>query len=438
MAKINIKESLLNLDKETYCKYDLTTMYENCNITEKDKEKLAKMLSENVSTEKVHNYLLERFIQDKNKFVDDLQECDKLFVKEDLSDTNEDNYLNTESIYKEIQSKQIPDMDGFMTDYTWYLRKPDQMNVFVYGDKDYYKPEDGYFDYETENSQEAREWFDSYNGFEDDDEDGSLTESKESTNNELKQDLIKLAFTPEDAELLIKINPNYAENIAYGNTTTEDIKEAQEYIKSKEIYYNKYGSLTESKSIKESFPRNIDLDQVVIQTEVDELETADQKISSANTSINSNKLPAIFRLVKFEPDTLNLDYGGGKFDNAAEYLAQQNVTNLVYDPYNRSTQHNAEVLQKVRENGGADTITISNVLNVIAEPEARLTVLRNAKKLVKPGGNVYITVYEGNKSGEGTETKSGYQLNKGTADYIDEIASVFSTVNRKGKLIIAK
>lgn len=172
-------------------------------------------------------------------------------------------------------------------------------------------------------------------------------------------------------------------------------------------------------------------------TEVDELETADQKISSANTSINSSKLPAIFRLVKFEPDTLNLDYGGGKFDNAAEYLAQQNVTNLVYDPYNRSTQHNAEVLQKVRENGGADTITISNVLNVIAEPEARLTVLRNAKKLVKPGGNVYITVYEGNKSGEGTETKSGYQLNKSTADYIDEIASVFSTVNRRGKLIIA-
>lgn len=172
--------------------------------------------------------------------------------------------------------------------------------------------------------------------------------------------------------------------------------------------------------------------------ESDELETADQKISSANTSINSSKLPAIFRLVKFEPDTLNLDYGGGKFDNAAEYLAQQNVTNLVYDPYNRSTQHNAEVLQKVRENGGADTITISNVLNVIAEPEARLTVLRNAKKLVKPGGNVYITVYEGNKSGEGTETKSGYQLNKSTADYIDEIASVFSTVNRKGKLIIAK
>lgn len=370
MAKINIKESLLNLDKETYCKYDLTTMYENCNVTEQDKEKLAKMLSENVSTEKVHNYLLERFIQDKNKFVDDLQECDKLFVKEDLSDIEEYDFDNSKSIYKEIKSKQIPDMDGFMTDYTWYLREPDQLNVFVYGDKDYYKPEDGYFDYETENTKEAEDWFNSYNGFEEDDgysqpefpnsliedtvktskgkwtnkgEEGThgtfntkkeadaqrkamfasgykgeslkesegadsfidrlwnilddvsdienidydaddanqniitfgssgdldkrlsdieqafknagveykevltngnnvvvikvdkstLEESLNTDNSELKNDLIKLSFTPEDAELLIKINEPYAENVAYGNTTTEDIEEAQEYINSK-------------------------------------------------------------------------------------------------------------------------------------------------------------------------------------------------------------
>lgn len=173
-------------------------------------------------------------------------------------------------------------------------------------------------------------------------------------------------------------------------------------------------------------------------TENDELETADQKISSAATSINSSKLPAIFRMVKFQPDTLNLDYGGGRFDNAAEELAKINVTNLVYDPYNRSSEHNQDVLKQVRANGGADTVTISNVLNVIAEPEARQTVLRNAKKLVKSGGKVYITVYEGNKSGSGSETKAGYQLNKDTKDYVDEISQVFDNVTRKGKLIIAE
>lgn len=143
-------------------------------------------------------------------------------------------------------------------------------------------------------------------------------------------------------------------------------------------------------------------------------------------------------MVKFQPDTLNLDYGGGRFDNAAEELAKINVTNLVYDPYNRSSEHNQGVLKQVRANGGADTVTISNVLNVIAEPEARQTVLRNAKKLVRPGGKVYITVYEGNKSGSGSETKAGYQLNKDTKDYVDEISQVFNTVTRKGKLIIAE
>ena len=170
----------------------------------------------------------------------------------------------------------------------------------------------------------------------------------------------------------------------------------------------------------------------------DELETAEQKISSANTSINSAKLPVIFNKVRFNPGELNLDFGGGKFDNATEYLAQQGVESLVYDPYNRTAKHNAEVLARVRENGGADTITLSNVLNVIAEPEARLAVLRNCKKLLKSGGTLYITVYEGTGKGDERETKAGYQLNRKTADYIDEIASVFSNVTLKGKLIIAK
>jgi hypothetical protein len=172
--------------------------------------------------------------------------------------------------------------------------------------------------------------------------------------------------------------------------------------------------------------------------EEDELETAEQKISSANTSINSSKLPAIFNLVDFKSGSLNLDFGGGKFDNATEFLAQQDVESLVYDPYNRTAEHNKEVLRKVVENGGADTITLSNVLNVIAEEESRLAVLRNCKKLLKSSGTLYVTVYEGTGKGDSKETKSGYQLNKKTVDYLDEISSVFSDVSRKGKLIIAK
>lgn len=171
----------------------------------------------------------------------------------------------------------------------------------------------------------------------------------------------------------------------------------------------------------------------------DDPETAEQEFSSAATSINSSKLPALFKMVRFEDGSLNLDYGGGRFDNVADYLSSTyGATNLVYDPYNRSADHNNAVLSQVRKNGGADTVTCSNVLNVIKEPEARAAVIRNCKKYLKSGGTAYFTVYEGSGTGEGAPTKSGYQLNKKTDAYVDEIAQVFSSVTRKGKLIIAK
>ena len=170
----------------------------------------------------------------------------------------------------------------------------------------------------------------------------------------------------------------------------------------------------------------------------DDINVSDQKYSSANTSINSSKLPVIFSLIDFKPNTVNLDYGGGKFDNATEFLAQKDVKNLIFDPYNRSSAHNQEMLKEIRDNGGADTATLSNVLNVIQEKEIRKEVLENIKKLLKPSGTLYITVYEGKGNSEESETKAGYQLNRKTADYIDESAEVFPTVSRKGKLIIAR
>lgn len=161
-----------------------------------------------------------------------------------------------------------------------------------------------------------------------------------------------------------------------------------------------------------------------------------QEFTSENTSINSKKLPAVFNMVSFNPGTVNLDYGGGRFNNVAEYLKQYDVINLVYDPYNRSSEHNQEVIRLIREHGGADTATCSNVLNVIKEPEVRLNVLKNISKLVKSGGTVYITVYEGKGNNAEGPSKSGYQLNRKTADYLEEIQQVFPDAKRKGKLIV--
>lgn len=72
--------------------------------------------------------------------------------------------------YLEIESKQVLDSNGFYTEYTMYFDTYTGKYVFVFGDRDIYRPEDGNFDWECETETEAREWFNSYEGFVDDDE----------------------------------------------------------------------------------------------------------------------------------------------------------------------------------------------------------------------------------------------------------------------------
>ena len=180
-------------------------------------------------------------------------------------------------------------------------------------------------------------------------------------------------------------------------------------------------------------------DSSVLGAEEDEdsLPMVDQEYDSAATSINSNKLPAIYKMVNFNEGDVVVDFGGGKFDNAVEYIRDKGATLCVYDPYNRSAEHNKEVLKILRENGGADAAVNSNVLNVIKEPEARKNVLENIARITKPGAPIYITVYEGKGNGQEGPTKSGYQLNRKTADYLEEIQEVFPDATRRGKLITA-
>lgn len=169
----------------------------------------------------------------------------------------------------------------------------------------------------------------------------------------------------------------------------------------------------------------------------DDLDHPDQEFDSADTSINSTKLPAIYKMISIPKGSVGIDFGGGKWDNAIEHIRDLGATLCVYDPYNRSKAYNKETLKTLRANGGADWAVTSNVLNVIKEPSARKAVLENISKITKSGAPIYITVYEGRGDGKEGVTKSGYQLNRRTADYLDEIREVFPDANRKGKLIVA-
>lgn len=161
----------------------------------------------------------------------------------------------------------------------------------------------------------------------------------------------------------------------------------------------------------------------------------EQEISSAKTSLR--QVPALFKDKNVQFGDVNIDIGGGKFDLATEFLAERGTQNLVFDPYNRGEATNRATLDFLRDGSRADTATNANVLNVIAEAPARANVILEMAKAIKPDGKAYFMVYEGDGSGVGRETSAGWQNNRKTADYMDEIKRYFDSVERRGKLIIA-
>ena len=143
-------------------------------------------------------------------------------------------------------------------------------------------------------------------------------------------------------------------------------------------------------------------------------------------------MPALHRaLVQdgwLESGQCNLDVGGGRFDAATNWMHRLGISNSVYDPYNRGKLHNDRVMNR----SDYDTATVANVLNVIAEKDARLDVLRAAKTRA---GVVFISVYEGDRSGVGRVTRDGWQEHRKIEDYLTEVREVFpgATIQRVAK-----
>lgn len=166
-----------------------------------------------------------------------------------------------------------------------------------------------------------------------------------------------------------------------------------------------------------------------------------QKYTSASTSINKNHLPRTFSKIKtWQRGFINLDIGGGKYDNATIFLHNEyGCTNLVLDPYNRTKKHNNNVLRTIDKNGGSDTVTCLNVLNVIAERDIRISLIQQAYDLLKPKGVAYFQIYEGNRSGVGCETKKDcWQNNLLCKEYIMEIELYFKVEKITSNIIICR
>lgn len=144
--------------------------------------------------------------------------------------------------------------------------------------------------------------------------------------------------------------------------------------------------------------------------------TPTQQYTSANTSVNSKRLPAIYNKIKWNlfRGGVVLDIGAGKYtEHIKNYLKAWDITYLPYDPYNLSAADNLYASSRFHE---ATCVICSNVFNVIKE----MQVIYNLHDMITSFKVPYfITVYEGDKSWLGRETRKGcWQRNETKEGYI--------------------
>ena len=121
----------------------------------------------------------------------------------------------------------------------------------------------------------------------------------------------------------------------------------------------------------------------------------EQEITSAVTSVNVTKLPALFKQVGWEQGTKNFDIGAGKYGgNVTSFLADRGIVNISFDPFNLPFDHNRQAVECVR-GGQADTATCTNDLNVLQGLQVRRLLLCRVHYALKRGGIAYFQFHEG-------------------------------------------
>lgn len=146
-----------------------------------------------------------------------------------------------------------------------------------------------------------------------------------------------------------------------------------------------------------------------------------QTFTSSATSINSTKLPAVFRKAPLRADYV-LDYGCGRYtDHIRSALAGK--VYLPYDPYNQPDGVNVRTMDAVCRasmEGEQIDVVCSNVLNVIDDDDTVRFIADQVERIVeRTRGTAYVTVYEGNRSGIGRQTGADqYQRNEPLRAYL--------------------
>lgn len=153
---------------------------------------------------------------------------------------------------------------------------------------------------------------------------------------------------------------------------------------------------------------------------------AEQKYTSAKTSINKIKLPAIYNKINFSPGSTVLDYGCGRYiSHIQSKVNKQGCTYIPYDPYN--------LLGSKIPTEKVDYVICSNVLNVIDNIEVIKEIIF---MLVNKAKHIAISIYEGDGSGIGKVTgEDTYQRNEKISDYVKLIQGMGYKAIVKNKVV---
>jgi hypothetical protein len=148
-----------------------------------------------------------------------------------------------------------------------------------------------------------------------------------------------------------------------------------------------------------------------------------QAFTSANTSVNRSRLPAVYGRATF-PSSMVMDYGCGKYiDHIREHVHSLHKAYLPYDPFNQSERENASTVTLVCNAMYLHVpvdVVCSNVLNVIDSDGEVSRICHYLEQIASAtGGTAFVTVYEGDRSCVGRQTgKDSYQRNAPLSDYL--------------------
>jgi hypothetical protein len=128
-----------------------------------------------------------------------------------------------------------------------------------------------------------------------------------------------------------------------------------------------------------------------------------------------------------------IDVGGGQYDHNKYYMQKnRGIQLLVWDPFNRTNDHNNTIQSEVADHK-VDAATSMSVLNVIPELSVRLTHINTLKSALTINGKAYFKIWPGEEPLLGSylpsETSEYYQANSGAERFLHEIEAVFGTGN---------